>query len=186
MSNEEIIQKFWKGDVDINVEINKRLFSSICRKFNLNKEDAEDVIQQTLWELYKKRDKLTIEGNFYAYVYRACRNKAIDFVNRKKRNMQMVNEFTDSQQLSANQFENEEIRTVEEERLLIVTKEFMRLSEKCRSLLHMHIIDDLPYKEIVAIIAQDFKEHIEENTARQRAHNCRERLKKAIKKHLKN
>ncbi|WP_321437702.1 RNA polymerase sigma-70 factor [uncultured Bacteroides sp.] len=50
----------------------------------LSTDEAEDIVQETFLELWKRRDSLEMEGQIQAYLYRLVYNKAINVLKHKK------------------------------------------------------------------------------------------------------
>ena len=64
----------------------RRIIFSVIRG---PEEDLEDVEQEILLALYKSLPGFSFRSNFKTYLFRMCRNKAIDFVRRRKRRFNM-------------------------------------------------------------------------------------------------
>lgn len=49
-----------------------------------NRADAEDVLQDALVKIHRNIDRLAIEGNIYAWVYRVTRNSIVDHYRKRQ------------------------------------------------------------------------------------------------------
>ena len=112
-------------------------------------EDLEDVEQEILMALYKGLPKFSFKSSFSTYLFRMCRNKAIDHIRKRKRNIK-VNEQS-SGYLEAVDNDTPEtlyIRGAEKDDVMNAVFE---LDEKKRSLIIMKDVENLSIAEIAEI-----------------------------------
>jgi RNA polymerase sigma-70 factor (ECF subfamily) len=93
MEEHELVQAAREGDLDAFrelFEMNKTRIFSIAFRYARNKEDAEDILQDTFVKAYQSLDSYKIEGGcgFTSWLYRIGINSSIDLLrkNRKMRN----------------------------------------------------------------------------------------------------
>jgi len=67
-------------------EQNRKRIFSLAYQYTKNKEDAEDILQETFIKTYNYLDKYKIENesNFSSWIYRIGINCSIDYLRRKK------------------------------------------------------------------------------------------------------
>lgn len=69
----------------------KKIFNYLL-KFHKNKEDAEDILQNTFIDFYKKVD--TVDSRYYsAYLFRMAHNKSVNLYKRKQKVTHLETEF---------------------------------------------------------------------------------------------
>ena len=90
MEERELILSARNGDMDAFrelFEVNKRKVFALAYRYAKNKEDAEDILQDTFIKAYQKLDKFhTNEGtSFTSWLYRISINSSIDLLRKKNK-----------------------------------------------------------------------------------------------------
>jgi len=127
---EEIIKKYRERLINISAKI------------VFNYEEAKDIVQESLLNLYKNKDLFLYKSSIYTYLYRIVINKSIDFL--KKKNNKIKKEM-----LYIQKKQKEEI---EIELKLMVEESLKKLPEKYRIPLILLEYEKLTYKEIANIL----------------------------------
>ena len=109
-----------------------------------NRQDAEDVVQDTLLNVWKKKDEWEHIDNWEAYCYRSTRNIAIDKISLKTNQQEAWDERYDEPDVEISAQEKLE----EEESLLMLESFIRRLPEKQRTVFQLREVEDLNYKQI--------------------------------------
>ena len=109
-----------------------------------NRQDAEDVVQDTLLNALKKKDDGEQIDNWAAYCYRSTRNIAIDKISLKANQQEAWDERYDEADAEVSAQEKLE----EEEHLLLLERYIQRLPEKQRTIFQLIEVEELNYKEI--------------------------------------
>ena len=118
--------------------------------FNItgNKEDAEDAVQDTLFNLWRKKDKWDTIENLEAYCFRSVRNISLDKLALKANQTQPIplgfDHPTGEDDIQSQIEKKEEMAELEE--LL------HRLPEKQRTIFLLREIENLSYKEIALVM----------------------------------
>lgn len=89
MTERAIVQSAQQGDTEafrMLFEQNRKRIFSLAYQYTKNKEDAEDILQETFIKTYNYLDKYKIENetNFSSWIYRIGINCSIDYLRRKK------------------------------------------------------------------------------------------------------
>jgi RNA polymerase sigma-70 factor (ECF subfamily) len=113
-----------------------------------NKQDAEDVVQDTLFNIWKKKDDWDSIGNLEAYCFRSTRNIAIDKISLKENQQEALNENYDVPESKSDAQEQLE----QKEQMLMLENFIKRLPEKQRTIFQLREIEDLTYKQIAEIM----------------------------------
>lgn len=153
-SDEQLIQLTLQGEQKAFEELITRyyrhLYLSILRIVRKDKE-AEDVLQETLWQIYRSLPTYRSEG-FKTWITRIAVNKAIDW-NRKQRRQTKQEKAGSAEEaemiLSRTQPDQpvEEALIREEEKAAIAAI-LEELPDKYRSVLYRYYIEDQSYQEI--------------------------------------
>ncbi|MCL1933360.1 MAG: sigma-70 family RNA polymerase sigma factor [Candidatus Azobacteroides sp.] len=111
-----------------------------------NKEDAEDVVQDVLLQLWKKEDWEKIE-NLEAYCFRSTRNRALDTIALKDNQTEA---FPDNFDCPIQEDIEHKVET--QEQMDQVEKWLAELPEKQQTIFRLREAEELSYKEIALIL----------------------------------
>ena len=89
MTERAVVQSAQQGNMEafrMLFEQNRKRIFLLAYQYTKNKEDAEDILQETFTKTYNYLDKYKIENesNFSSWVYRIGINCSIDYLRRKK------------------------------------------------------------------------------------------------------
>ena len=133
----------------------KQLLSLTDKLFRLalsitgNRQDAEDVVQDTLLNVWKKKDNWEQIDNWEAYCYRSTRNIAIDKISLTAHRQEA---WSDEYDEPDTVFSAQE-RLEEEEQLLLLENFLRKLPEKQRTIFQLREVEDLSYKQIADVMS---------------------------------
>ena len=137
-------------------EIYLKYFPRLLRfaqEYVLNKEDAENIIQDVFMTLWERRDDLKIHISLVSYLFILIKNRCIDHLRRKKHaeigKKQMQENFTHEQQMKLSSLEALDHTLISDSNLeQIIARAIDSLPPKCREIFILHKIDGKKYKEI--------------------------------------
>lgn len=145
-----------------------------------NKEDAEDVTQETYLRLWRAASELNLEGSLKLYILKAARNLSLDFIRKNSRRDEIDTVILDAD----GEFEIDiaddspdsrpdasYLRNVEKE---AVRQSIEELPSTAREIIVLRDIEGLSYAEIGAMLG------IAEGTLKSKLFRARERLRKII------
>jgi RNA polymerase sigma-70 factor (ECF subfamily) len=84
-----LINKSKKGDIEAFEELikeYKKVAYNIALRILKNKEDAEDISQESMIKIFKSIDKFNMESSFKTWLYRIVVNTCLDFKRKAKEN----------------------------------------------------------------------------------------------------
>src|SRR5690606_37497649 len=120
------------------------------RRFVLDHEDANDLVQDIFIKVWKNLDNFRADAQLYTWIYRIATNECITFLNKKKQTLNislndenstfLVDSLTESAYFSGDQIQ------------LKLQKALLTLPDKQRLVFNMKYFDDLKYDEISAIL----------------------------------
>jgi RNA polymerase sigma-70 factor (ECF subfamily) len=151
-----------------------RYYISLCRYVHTLIEDestAEDIVQGVFIYIWEHRLDIALTGSVRAYLFTACRNKALNHLRDMRKFTRFVPEQYDSI------YEEMSVETDDLHRL--IEEAVTSLPEKCAKIFRMSREDDLSYKEIAE------REGIAVKTVEAQIHTALKRLKKYLATHLK-
>lgn len=147
-------------------------------KDKINKQDIDDIFQETLLEFVKKirsKEDINFESSSEAFVMGIGKNKLKEFFNKKKLYSDRLKVLLIGNN-SPNLDESEAIQEKEAQVKLLI-KGMDKLGEECRQLLKLKYWDKKKYSEILEIMPDLGSE----NNCKQRKHYCLVQLKKIMK-----
>ena len=148
---------------------NKGILFKICKIYEDNAEDRDDLLQEMILQLWIAYDSFRGESKFSSWMYRVALNTAIVFFKRQKRRPDDVPLHYDMEQ-------PEELSNAgeKEEQLAVFYKAVRQLSKVEKALIYLYM-EDQPYNEIAAHLG------ITEGNLRVRLNRVKNKLKEIIK-----
>lgn len=121
----------------------------LALRITLSKEEAEDIVQDTLIKVWNQRDRWEEIDSIEAFSNTICRNLALDRIKRKENSNESLDDIGNFEPAaSSNPYE----KTQQRDRLALIRKLIDSLPEKQRSCMQLRDIEGKPYKEIAAIL----------------------------------
>lgn len=152
---QELISKSKKGDLlAFEILINKysnQVFNILLRLLG-NREDAEDVSQETFVKVYKKLHTYKGKSHFYTWLYRIAINTGKDHLKKKKWEYPLEafgkNQFSFSQEHSI----GPETAVINKEKRELILRALMELNLDQRAIIILRDIQGFSYEEISGIL----------------------------------
>ena len=121
----------------------------LALRITLNREEAEDVVQDTLIKIWNSRDRWQQLDSIEAYSLTIVRNLSLDRIKKmENQNDSLEEEKTERSDASSNPSE----RMIQKEKLDIVKRMIDELPEKQRCCMQLRDIEGKPYKDIAHIL----------------------------------
>ena len=120
----------------------------LALRITLSREEAEDIVQDTMIKVWDKRYEWSNIDSIEAYSLRICRNLSLDRL--KKRDNQ--NDSLEEEQLDTVHTSTPQDRLIDQDRLRVVKKIVDSLPEKQRSCMQLRDFEGKQYKEIADIL----------------------------------
>ena len=122
----------------------------LALRITLNREEAEDVVQDTLMKVWNSRDKWQQLESIEAYSLTIARNLSLDRIKKMDNNNGSLEEEQVERQ---DQASTPSELMIQKDKLDIVRKIIDELPEKQRSCLQLRDIEGKAYKEIANILS---------------------------------
>ena len=156
----------------------RRYFSELCQVVYRVAHDehlAQDLVQEVLYELWRKRDKLTISISLRAYLKRAVLNRTLNHLrdNRKWSSEERMPEIAVEESDPADMLRSEELQE-------LVDAAIDELPEKCRMVFVLSRYEELSYRDIATELG------IAEKTVENQVSKALKYLRQRLLPHLKN
>ena len=105
---------------------------------------VEDLAQEVFYELWKKRDKIVINTSIMAYLRRAARNKALNFIRDKKIKFEEEEKIPDLTSSEINSIQQLEVAELQEK----IDQAIDQLPERCRLVFTLSRFEEMTYQQI--------------------------------------
>lgn len=155
MRDIELVHKIQSSDHSAIHWLYKKYYIGLCvyaNRFIKDKYASEEIVQQTFFKLWEKRDKLDIKESIQAYLFTTVKNKCLNYIKHE----QIVNRY--NQTISQALYESEEYMAVSQETGLSIfianeleqkiTTAIDNLPEQCREIFKMSRFSGLKHTEI--------------------------------------
>lgn len=122
-----------------------RYYGCLCQYvygFLMDKNDAEDVVQELFLSLWKNRERIEIKENVSGYLYKMARHLALNFIRSKKQ----VGGLPENEDQILLSYEDNHLET--EEFRIALYDCIDRLPDRSREVLLLHRVKGLKQKEI--------------------------------------
>jgi RNA polymerase sigma-70 factor (ECF subfamily) len=114
------------------------------RRFLLDHEDANDVVQNTFIKAYKGLEGFKGDSKLYTWLYRIASNESITYINKSKRAIK--GDIEAAERLEADTyFDGDAVE-------LMLQRALAQLPEKQRLVFNMKYYDDMTYQEISNVL----------------------------------
>jgi len=115
----------------------------------MDSAEAEDIVQETLIKVWKKRDSWSMIDNMEAFCTTICRNLALDYLKK----MENQNDSIEAGQIDkADTASNPYEKTQVTDNVIMVRKIISQLPEKQRSCMQLRDFEGKSYKEIALVL----------------------------------
>lgn len=122
----------------------------LALRITLNREDAEDVVQETMLRIWKEHSEGRDPDNVNAFAMTTCRNISIDLVRRKERRN---TSFDGAVHDGADRSMQADEQMIYDESYGKVMNFINALPEKQRTILHLRDSEGKSYREISQILS---------------------------------
>ena len=123
----------------------------LALRITLNNAEAEDIVQETLIKVWKKRESWNEIESIEAFCYSICRNLALDRTRRADKFSESLDETRDTT-ADTSYSSNPEEQVQQSDRMKLVKELIDHLPEKQRSVIQLRDFEGKSYKEIADIM----------------------------------
>lgn len=154
---------------------------STCHRFVKNEADAEDIAQEVFLEIYQSVRTFRSDADLNTWIYRIAVNKSLDFLKKQRRKKRMADLrglfLFKKAQNSGPPTPCQHLQQAERKEIL--DRQIELLSENQRIALILSQYEQLPNKEIAAVMQTT------ESAVESLLHRARENLRQHLEKYFK-
>lgn len=121
----------------------------LALRITRDREEAKDMVQETMLRLWNKRGEWGEIDNLEAFAMRICRNLSLDVIEKKDHHNDSLNETLHDKEDSS-LTPDEKVENTE--RMDMTMRIINALPEKQRTVIQMRDIDEMTYKEIAEVM----------------------------------
>lgn len=132
----------------------KNVLFRLALRITLSREEAEDVVQETMVKMWNMREEWEKIDSIEAFSLKVCRNLAIDKTKRAAKGNISLEEQRETGFESADHSytASPEQQAIDNDRLEMVRRLVETLPEKQRSIIQLRDFEGKPYKEIATVL----------------------------------
>ena len=171
MNQKELITRCKRNDYKAQLEVYHRYKNAVfnaCLRLLKNREDAEDMVHDTMITGFQKMRQLNEDANLGAWLKRIAINKTIDLIRRRKKilaeDLNAVEIHEDEPEPDYTQVKIETVKTCIE-----------NLKDKYRIVLVLYLLENYTHKEIAALL------ELKESTVRNQYRRGKQQLVEQLK-----
>jgi len=150
MNELHLIESFRSGDEFAFVGLYNRFKGPVyafCYKMLLDRDAAQDVMQETFLRVYENRDRLMKSSAFKSWLFTIARNQCLNALRRSGRHVGLEADSPDSPVIADTPFTEME----KSEQIRFVTRFLESLSPEYREVIVLREYQNLSYEEIAAV-----------------------------------
>ncbi|WP_256761610.1 RNA polymerase sigma factor SigW [Cohnella sp. WQ 127256] len=161
------------------VDMYKDKLYHLAYRMTGNRQEAEDVVQETFLRVYKNLDRYDENQKFSTWIYRIATNLCIDRLRKRKAVYSLDAESSEHEGLDGYAMLPSDDRTPESELLLSETQKLIRgaiatLPVKYKSVMILRYLQDMSLQEISDVLGMPV------TTVKTRVHRGREFMRKKL------
>ena len=151
----------------------KAMYNTSYRIIN-DREEAEDIMQESFLDAFKKIESYQGTGSFGAWLKRIVVNKSIDHLRRKKSTFSLDEQFTEIENVEDTTLEDEEYISNTFTRLEEIRGAIEKMPDHHKVIISLHLLEGYDHQEIAQIL------NITHNNVRARYFRAKKELLKEV------
>lgn len=122
----------------------------LALRITMNREEAEDVVQETMMKVWRRREEWAQIASMEAFCMTICRNLALDKIRRMDNQSQSLGDDVDP--IDRSHSANPEEIAIRNDRVRLVHQLISVLPERLRTCVQLRDIEGKSYRDIAAIL----------------------------------
>jgi len=170
--NRFLVENSKKGDVKSQYQLYNqyaKAMYNVCYRMMSKQEEAEDMLQESFTEAFKKLDTFRYESTFGAWLKRIVVNKCINEIKRKKADL---NFFDDMSIFKMHTDENDNLPTLN---VNMIKSAMDQLPRGSRMIFSLYLLEGYDHREISQIL------NISESNSKTQYMRAKNKIKELLK-----
>lgn len=151
----------------------EEIYSLCMGRTSGNKEDTNDLVQETFVKVYLNLAKYDPKYTFGQWIYTIARNTFLDYVRRRRDNLS-IESLVSAPSLAPTSDDEPDQHIINEQHSVQIERCMAALPDKYRQMAEMRFVRELSYEEIASQMSLPI------GTVKTQIHRARERLCKMI------
>jgi RNA polymerase sigma-70 factor (ECF subfamily) len=122
----------------------------LALRITMNREEAEDVVQETMMRVWRRREEWPQIESIEAFCMTICRNLSLDKLRRMDNQSQSLN--ADMDPVDHSHSANPEELAIQNDRAQLVRQLISQLPERLRSCMQLRDMEGKSYRDIATIL----------------------------------
>ena len=122
----------------------------LALRITMNREEAEDVVQETMMRVWRRREEWPQIESIEAFCMTICRNLSLDKLRRMDNQSQSLN--ADIDPVDHSHSANPEELAIQNDRAQLVRQLISQLPERLRSCMQLRDMEGKSYRDIATIL----------------------------------
>ena len=174
--NQQLVEESLKGSIKAQHQLYKLYADAMyytCYHMMHNREEAEDMLQESFSEAFMKLDKFKFESTFGTWLKRIVVNRCINERKRKKTELQ----FSDNMEHYEEGYIEEEAESTDLT-VAAIKKAMTHLPEGSRIIFQLYLLEGYDHREIAEILG------VSESNSKSQYMVARRKIKELLKDNL--
>ena len=122
----------------------------LALRITMSKEEAEDIVQDTMIKVWNRREEWQEIDSIEAYSLRVCRNLSLDRIKKKENNNDSLDDVSTLEPIGST---TPQERMIQRDRVKLVRDIVNSLPEKQKSCMQLREFEGKSYKEIAQVLS---------------------------------
>lgn len=175
VENREIIERSIRGRRDAQYQLYQqysRAMYNVCLRMMNNREEAEDMLQESFSEAFNRLGSFRFESSFGAWLKRIVVNRCINELKRRKVKLEFVEDMAPFSGRADDKDEYSPVLTVEQVRAALT-----QLPKGSRMIFSLYLLEGYDHQEISEILG------ISESNSKTQYMRAKQRIKEILRDH---
>ena len=156
MKDEELLKHIKKGDMDAFETLFRKYYAPLfnyAHIFVKQKDDADEVVQDLFFSIWKNKENLSISTSFKSYVYRSVYNNSIQRIRKQQKSISLNKQHALDGKISYSEPDSVQIQQLTD----TIEKVLQQLPERSRKIFELSRYEGLKYHEIAKKLSISIK-----------------------------
>ncbi|WP_138432140.1 RNA polymerase sigma-70 factor [Fodinibius saliphilus] len=153
-SEKHLVEKVREGNPQAFEQLFFEYFFDLCSyalQFTKSSERAKDVVQEVFYKLWKRRRDWNVHTSLKAYLFRAVRNEALNFIDKRDHQEKLKKQLSLQEEKVAPSQSSQKSQS-DEQLVKVIWSIVKEMPQRRQSVFVLHRKHGLSYKEIAEVL----------------------------------